>query len=101
MLELGDDFPETTIFPDFFKQYQDDFRQSGLQVVRAEEYRYKIQFRELGHLVYQLVAAPWTIPGFTVDSHLEGLLRLAEKLQNGGDLTFTAGYYLLEARKAA
>lgn len=96
MFELGDYFPETVIFPDFFTGYQDGFRQLGLQVTQAREFRYQIQFRELGHLVYQLIVAPWTVPGFTIDTHLEGLEVLNEERKNGKPLIFTGGYYLLE-----
>jgi SAM-dependent methyltransferase len=99
MHELAAYFPERIIFPDFFSEYQKGFLQSGLQVVRAEEFRYTIQFRELCHLVYQLVAAPWTIPGFSVDSHIEGLSQLSDQQRNGIGLIFTAGYYLLEVKK--
>ncbi len=89
------------IFPDFFKDYQNGFSQLGMRVTQAKEFRYKIQFKELGHLVYQLVAAPWVVPGFTVDTHLKGLKVLDEKLKNGSDLIFSAGYYLLEVRGGA
>lgn len=98
MFELGDYFSDTVVFPDFFNDYQTGFAALGLQVTRAEAFRYKIRFKALGHLVYQIVAAPWTIPGFSVDTHLQGLSRLHEKLINGGDLIFSAGYYLLEVK---
>lgn len=99
MFELRDVFPEMTVFPDFFQQYQNSFNDAGLHVSRAEEFRYQIRFNELGHLVYQLVATPWSIPGFGIESHLEGLTRLNDQLKNGRGLIFTAGYYLLEIRQ--
>lgn len=99
MFELGDYFPQTVVFPDFFKDYQDKLSQQDMRITRSEVFRNKIRFTNLGHLVYQLVAAPWTIPGFTVNTHLHGLKILANKLKSDGELVFSAGYYLLEARK--
>ena len=96
MVELGDYFPDTQTFPDFFADYQNSFSQFGARIIQAEEFRYKIRFKELGHLVYQIVVAPWTIPDFSVDTHLEGLQILDNKLKQGGELLFSAGYYLLE-----
>ena len=78
---------------------QEHFAKLGLNILRAKEHRYKIRFQELGHLVYQLAATPWTIPGFTVVTHAKGLGVLENMLSNGSDLEFTAGYYLLEVEK--
>jgi SAM-dependent methyltransferase len=99
MFELIDTFPDMAIFPDFFSDYKGDFSHLGLHIRQAEEFRYKVRFHELGHLVYQLSATPWTIPGFSVATHLDGLKLLGEKLMNDNGLQFTAGYYLLEVEK--
>ena len=96
MFELRDYFPDTVIFPDFYQSYQDDFRRLGMQVSRVEEFRYKIRFKEPGHLVYQLAAAPWMLPNFTVESHLDGLTALIADARHGKPMTFTAGFYLFE-----
>lgn len=99
MFELEEYFPETVIFADFIKAYQDEFQQLGLRLCREQTFRYRIEFKTLGHLVYQLVAAPWTLPGFSVATHLAGLTALQQKQQKGDRLIFTAGYSLLEVQK--
>lgn len=95
LLELREFFPDFAIREDFFPRYRREFANLCFDEKQAREYRYKIKFKELGHLVYELVAAPWTIPGFSVNSHLEGLEKLAET----GKLNFTTGYCLLEVKK--
>lgn len=99
MWELREVLPDMTVFPHHYLEYQEGFADAGLSVKRAEEFRYKIRFNELGHLVYQLVATPWTVPEFDVDSHLDALCVLDERLKKGGELLFTAGYYLMEVQK--
>ena len=44
MLELKEVFPDMATFPNFLTNYEDGFRGAGLQVIRAEEFRYKIRF---------------------------------------------------------
>lgn len=101
MHELKAVFPETVVFPDFFNSYKQSFLTLGFEIQRAEEFRHQLCFRELGRLVYQLVASPWTVPEFSVATHLEGLRALDKKLKSDGVLLFSAGYYLLEATKGA
>lgn len=92
MRELGDHFTERVILPDFFSNHRDSFSQPGMYMIRAEEYRDEIRFTELGHLAYQLVATPWTVPGFTIDTQIDGLVALNEKLMAGEHLVFSADY---------
>ena len=96
--ELRDVFPDMTRFPDHYREYQDGLRDEGLHVEHAREFRRPVRFRELGHLVYHLVAAPWTIPGFGLESHLDGLVELARRARNGAGIVLTEGFYMLQAR---
>ena len=50
-------------------------------------------------LVYHLKSVPWTVPGFSVDTHLPYLLALQERVEQGHPLPFTTRRYLLQARK--
>ena len=97
--ELSTTFPDMTRFPNHFSEYQDSFIEAGLTIEYAREYRQPIRFRELGHLVYHLVATPWTIPNFSVHSHLKGLLQLDQKIRNGQELVFTSGNYIMEVSR--
>lgn len=73
---------------------------AGLRVVRGEEWSGKLAFADVGAIVYYLKAVPWLVPGFSVDTHLDGLLDLQIRLEDGKNLVFEAGKYLIEARKA-
>jgi len=99
--ELRHVFPEMVRFPDHFTGYQDGFRDAGLTIDDARIHRMRVEFRELGHLVHHLVAAPWMIPDFGVDSHIEGLRELDRQMREGRKLEFTAGYYILEVSRGA
>jgi SAM-dependent methyltransferase len=97
--ELSATFPDMTRYPNHFSEYQNGFIEAGLKIEYAHEYRQPIRFRELGHLVYHLVAAPWAIPNFSVDSHMEGLLKLDYQIRNGQELLFTSGNYIIEVNR--
>ncbi len=94
--ELRPVFPDMTRFPDHYAEYQREFRAAGLTVEDAREFRYQVRFRELGHLVYHLTAAPWTLPDFSVETYREPLARLEREFQGGEGLVLTDGFYLLQ-----
>ena len=97
--ELREVFPDMTRFPDHYREYRDGLRDQGFHVEQAREFRRPVRFRELGHLVYHLVAAPWTIPGFGLESHRDGLAELARRARDGGGIVLTEGFYILQARR--
>lgn len=74
---------------------------AGLQIVTAQEYFGRLTFSDIGAIVYYLRAVPWLVPGFSVDSHLAGLLALQDRLERGQPLNFKAGKFLIEAYKPA
>lgn len=53
----------------------------------------------MGAIVYYLKRVPWEVPDFTVATHQTGLFALQERLEATGDLSFSASYYTIEARK--
>ncbi|MEE9253306.1 MAG: hypothetical protein V3U43_00075, partial [Pseudomonadales bacterium] len=93
-----DVFPDMTRFPDHYVEYQREFTEAGAVVRDAREFRRPVRFRELGHVVYHLVAAPWTIPGFSVESHRDALAELAQRVGTDQGLVATEGFYLLRVR---
>ena len=72
---------------------------AGLKILKAEEWFGKIAFSDVGAIVYYLRATPWLVPGFTVETHLAGLLELQSRLERGEPLSFFAGKYLIEAQR--
>ena len=73
---------------------------AGLQAVRAEEWSGKLAFADVGAIVWYLKAVPWLVPGFSVGTHLEGLMDLESRLEGDEKLVFEARKYLIEAVKA-
>lgn len=72
---------------------------TDLSLETAESYAGTFTFTDVGALVYHLKHVPWTVPNFSVDTHLPYLLQLQEKLTHGQPLKFQTRYYLLQARK--
>ena len=97
--ELRDVFPDMTRFPNHYVEYQREFIEAGVVLEDAREFRRRVRFRELGHLVYHLAAAPWTIPGFSVQSHREALAELEQRVQLNQGLVLTEGFYLIRVRR--
>ena len=96
--ELGEVFAGMTRFPDHREIYPRELEQAGLEIEALRDFHHGVRFRELGHLVYHLVAAPWTIPGFSVATHLEGLAELERRVRSADGLVLTESFYLLQAR---
>ena len=96
--ELRAVFPDMARFPDHYSEYRRDLVQGGLTIENALEFRRPVRFNHLGHLVYHLVAAPWTIPNFSVRSHQEGLAELDRQFRREHGIVLTEGFYLIQAR---
>ena len=76
-------------------------KDAGLAIVTAEEWSGAFTFTDVGAIVYYLKAVPWLVPGFSVKTHLEGLLALQDRLEKEGELSFAAKKFLIEACKPA
>lgn len=72
---------------------------AGLTIVTREEWEGRLVFSDVGAIVYYLKATPWEVPGFSVKTHLRHLLALQERVEAGGELSFFAAKYLIEATK--
>jgi SAM-dependent methyltransferase len=74
---------------------------AGLSVEKAEEWQGQLSFHDVGAVVYYLKAVPWLVPGFSVETHTDNLMRLQGRLQRKGQLVFEARKYLVEAGKVS
>ena len=81
------------------ERYVAQLRTTGLTILNAEEWSGRLVFADVGAVVYYLKAVPWLVPGFSVESHVEHLLRLQHRLDRGDELAFTARKFLIEAQK--
>ncbi len=93
-------FGTTPQWPDStLAKYVPQLEAAGLAIVCKDEWSGKLAFTDVGAIVYYLKAVPWLVRGFSVESHLEYLLRLQDRIESGETLTFTAHKYLIEAKK--
>jgi SAM-dependent methyltransferase len=72
---------------------------AGLTITDSREWCGRLEFTDVGAIVYYMKAVPWLVSGFSVDTHLEYLLKLQHRLETGEGLVFTARKYLIEAHK--
>jgi hypothetical protein len=83
------------------EKYLPRLEAAGLDIINHQNWSGKLMFKDVGAIVYYLKAVPWLVPGFSVESHLEHLLKLQRRLDDGEALAFVARKYLIEARKAS
>ena len=81
------------------QKYLPRLKAAGLEIINHQDWSGKLTFTDIGAIVYYLKAVPWLVPGFSVKSHQEHLLKLQSQLQRGKTLTFVARKYLIEAQK--
>ena len=79
--------------------YVPQLEAAGLTIRDLREWSGKMTFSDVRALVYYLTAIPWTVQGFSVDTHGEYLICLQQRVENGEELSFVARRYLIEAIK--
>jgi SAM-dependent methyltransferase len=99
--ELRTAFPRMTRFEPHHQTYPQGLEAAGLELVDFRGHQQPMAYQQLGHLVYVLVAAPWTVPDFDLDADLDALLALEQTLRRPEGLVLTDRRYLVEARKPA
>ncbi|WP_030243830.1 methyltransferase domain-containing protein [Streptomyces sp. NRRL S-350] len=74
-------------------------REAGLEVVDLRSERLRIEFRDIGAVVYFLRKVIWMVPGFTVAAHRDRLRELDERIRADGPFVAHSARFLIEARK--
>ncbi|GFG75620.1 hypothetical protein MBOT_29850 [Mycobacterium botniense] len=74
-------------------------RAAGLQVVDLRMERLRVEFFDIGAVVYFLRKVIWTVPDFTVDAYRERLRELHERITTDGPFVTHSTRVLIEARK--
>jgi hypothetical protein len=72
---------------------------AGLEVTDLREQALRVEFFDVGAVVYFLRKVLWTVPGFTVEGYRDQLARLHEVIQAEGRFTCHAQRFLIEARR--
>ncbi len=95
--ELTEFFPHRQVFPDHFTLYASAFEAAGMTVKRAM-HEHRVAYRSLGDVVFLLLTAPWTIPGFDPVREIDALLALEDAHGSEDGIVLTEGYYLIEGQ---
>ncbi len=94
-------FDATPQWPDAIaEKYAPQLDAAGLHTIDVQNWSGSLRFTDVGAVVYYLKAVPWLVPGFSVDTHLDALLRLQARLDRGEPLVFLIRKYTIEARRA-
>jgi len=75
------------------------FREAGFKILREAECFRPIRFFDIGALVWFARIIQWEFPGFSVDTHLEGLLKAQRILEEKGCVEGSIHRFLLVTQK--
>ena len=87
-------FPEQSL-----SKAETAFRQAGFTILEGQECYRPYDFYDVGALVWFARIIQWEFPDFSVDTHLENLLRAQEKLEKDGLLRGHTHRFFLIAQK--
>ncbi|WP_067885263.1 class I SAM-dependent methyltransferase [Nocardia vaccinii] len=76
-----------------------DAETAALQILDLRTERLRIEFHDIGAVVYFLRKVIWMVPGFTVDEHLDRLRLLHNQIQQQGPFIAHSARTLIEAIK--
>ncbi|MEZ0069517.1 hypothetical protein ABIA32_005562 [Streptacidiphilus sp. MAP12-20] len=74
-------------------------RAAGLEVADVRMERLRMEFYDIGAVVYFLRKVLWTVPGFTVDQYRDRLRELHTQIESDGAFVAHSTRTLIEARK--
>ena len=77
----------------------DQARAAGLEVVQCRNERLRLEFFDVGAMVFFLRKVIWTVPDFTVSHYRERLRDLHDQIERDGMFRSTMSRTLFEARK--
>ncbi|MBV7670699.1 class I SAM-dependent methyltransferase [Streptomyces halstedii] len=76
-----------------------DAEAAGLDVLGLRHERLRVEFFDIGAVVYFLRKVIWMVPGFTVEAHLPQLRSLHRAIESDGPFVAHSSRFLIEARK--
>ncbi|NSC22499.1 class I SAM-dependent methyltransferase [Streptomyces albus subsp. chlorinus] len=74
---------------------------AGLEVVDLRSERLRMEFFDIGAVVYFLRKVVWMVPGFTVEGYRDRLRELHDRIESEGPFVAHSARFLIEARKPA
>jgi SAM-dependent methyltransferase len=72
---------------------------TGLEVLDLRDCALRVEFFDVGAVVYFLRKVLWTVPGFTPEAYADRLRAMHEHIQRDGKFTATGRRLLVEARR--
>ncbi|MFD6162763.1 methyltransferase domain-containing protein [Nocardia sp. NPDC060256] len=72
---------------------------AGLEIVDLRYERLRVEFGDIGAVVYFLRKVPWMVPDFTVDGYRDRLLAMHDEIEAHGPFVAHSTRFLIEARK--
>ena len=72
---------------------------AGLEVVDLRSARLRIEFHDVGAVVWFLRKVIWMVPGFTVEAYRDRLRELHQLIETEGPFVAHSSRFLIEARK--
>jgi hypothetical protein len=82
-----------------FSEIVTRFEKSGFDIIVRQKYNGRDVFNDIGAVVFVLTAAPWELPGFSVERYRDQLYKLHESIKSDGPIDIGISYFLLGARK--
>ncbi|MFC1948804.1 methyltransferase domain-containing protein [Chloroflexota bacterium] len=99
--DFAEEFDTNPQYQEFtFATIKKEIEDAGFSVKNAEEWYGKMEFMDVGAIVYFIRAIPWTVPGFNFDKNIHHLEKLQYKLDRGEKLAFTRVRFLFQAEKS-
>jgi SAM-dependent methyltransferase len=74
-------------------------RTAGLDVIDLRMQRLRVEFFDIGAVIYFLRKVIWTVPDFTVDRYRDRLGELHDRITRDGSFVASSSRVLIEARK--
>ncbi|MEU6712830.1 class I SAM-dependent methyltransferase [Nonomuraea sp. NPDC046802] len=72
---------------------------AGLEVVDLRSERLRMEFRDIGAVIYFLRKVIWIVPGFSVERYRDKLRALHERIEAEGPFVAHSARFLIEARR--
>ncbi|WP_043627104.1 class I SAM-dependent methyltransferase [Nonomuraea candida] len=73
---------------------------AGLKVVDLRSERLRMEFRDIGAVIYFLRKVIWIVPGFSVERHADRLRELHDRIEAEGPFVAHSSRFLIEARRS-
>jgi SAM-dependent methyltransferase len=78
---------------------REQISEAGLRVTAGREARLESRFRDVGAIVFFLLAIPWQLEGFSVDRYLDKLKELHRLIVRTGSFSVTARRFYISSMK--